>query len=152
MIHHISFSVNKPQHAAATLALFWKTKALPFPMYEDSFVVFFGERTGSCIELYPAGTRLEPSSPELPGIKSDGTQNGGSFHAAISVPLETEEIMQICQDAGWFCQTGPRGGLFSVVEVWVENHTLLELLTPEMTADYQANISMARWQELLADK
>lgn len=150
MIQHISFSVNEPQQSASTLAQFWNTESLPFPMYKDSFVVFCGEQTGACIELYPAGTRLKPSSPELPDLASDNTQSGGAFHAAISVPLEADAIHKISRDAGWFCQDGPRGGLFNVIEVWVENHTLLELLTPSMTEEYRTNINLERWQELFA--
>ena len=139
MINHISFSVNEPEKSAAVLARIWNTQPLPFPMYDGSFVVFCGEQTGSCLEIYPAGTRLQPSSPELPGLADDGTACGGAFHAAVSVPADAETIETICADAGWLCRSGSRGGLFDVVEVWVENHTLLELLTPQMTKDYQNN-------------
>ncbi|WP_317931136.1 hypothetical protein [Halioxenophilus sp. WMMB6] len=148
MIHHISLAVAQPLVVAQVLARFWQSEALPFPMYNNSFVVFCGEESGSCIEIYPEATRLAPSTPELPALVADQSPPGGAFHAAISVPVSAEAIQAICQAANWFCQVGPRGNFFHVVEVWVENHTLLELLTPEMTAEYVAFANQRNWKAI----
>jgi hypothetical protein len=146
MIQHISFAVQNPQLVANVLAEFWETEALSFPMYENSYIVFCGQESSNCIELYPEGKSLHPSTPELPGLQTDNRQLGGAFHAALSVPIEEERIHEICQNAGWLCQTGPRGPFFKVVEVWVEGHTLLELLPPEMSKEYMAFANVQNWK------
>jgi len=149
MIHHISIAAGNPGQVAAVLAAFWQTEVLPFPMYPDSYVVFAGDGHGSAIEIYPAGKVLMPSRPELPElIPATEQERGGHhpFHAAISVNIGEEDIKALCSQQGWFCQTGPRGTFFHVVEVWVENHTLLELLTPQMAADYTAFATPDNWK------
>tara|TARA_R110002110_G_scaffold278023_2_gene493293 strand:+ start:2435 stop:2893 length:459 start_codon:yes stop_codon:yes gene_type:complete len=147
MILHISIAAIDTRSAADVLASFWRVEALQFPMYEDSYIVFCGEKTGSCIEVYPQGTILAPSTPELPALQADQRRPGGPFHAALSVPLPEDEVHSICRQAGWFSQTGPRGPFFSAIEVWVEGHTLLELLTPAMTDDYVAFANVENWKK-----
>ncbi len=146
MIHHISISAYQPARVAEALAAFWHTEALPFPMYDDSFIVFSGDDQGSAIEVYPAGKVLAVSTPDLPALVDQPQPANSGFHAAISVPVDEEKIRGLCTEMGWTCQTGPRGHFFHVVEVWVENHTLLELLTPEMADAYRAFASIDNWK------
>jgi hypothetical protein len=57
------------------------------------------------------------------------------FHAAISVSTTQEKIEEIAIREGWlvrFCDRGP----FQVVEFWVENKLMLELLPPILAAKY----------------
>ncbi len=146
MIHHFSISANQPQQVAQSLARFWQAEALPFPMYENSYIVFSGDEHGTSIEIYPAGKVLQPSTPELPALVAGASAGASGFHAAISVPIDEPAIRAICDEQGWKCQQGPRGPFFHVVEVWVENHTLLELLTPEMTEEYRAFANAQNWK------
>ncbi|MDF5713643.1 MAG: hypothetical protein PUP93_07070 [Rhizonema sp. NSF051] len=62
--------------------------------------------------------------------------NYTSVHAAISVALSIEEIERIGAREEWRVLPCSRDGAFDVVEFWIENHLMLELLTPEMTAKY----------------
>jgi hypothetical protein len=59
-------------------------------------------------------------------------------HAAVSVPISQTDIEQIGVREGWRVVRCNRDGFFDVIEFWVENNLLLELLTPEMTAQYLA--------------
>lgn len=146
MIHHISICAAQPRRTAEALACLWRTEALPFPMYADSYIVFAGDDQGSSIEIYPAGRALTPSSPELPAMVESGPPAPSGFHAAISVPVDEAAIAAVCDGVGWSWQKGPRGPFFHVVEVWVEGHTLLELLTPEMAAEYRAFATVDNWK------
>lgn len=148
MINHISIAARDPVFTAKTLAQFWEVEVCPFPMYDDSFIVFLGKNTSSCIEIYPAGVlQLEPTS-SLPVLDKENSKLGGAFHAAITTPLNTGEIVDICEKAGWRCREESRGGIFSVVEVWIENHTLFELLTPEMANAYNGFINSDNWKSI----
>jgi hypothetical protein len=146
VIHHISIPAREPARVARVLAAFWRSEVLPFPMYEDSHIVFSDEGGATAIEVYPAGRVLEPSTPDLPALVAGEGSPRSAFHAAISVPVDERTIHRLCAEQGWHCQTGSRGSFFQVVEVWVENHTLLELLTPEMASDYAAFANPANWK------
>lgn len=148
MIHHVSIPARDPLRVARALAAFWQSEALPFPMYENSYIVFSGDDGAAAIEVYPAGQVLMPSTPELPALVSGAAPAHSAFHAALAVPLDEPAIHALCAEQGWRCQTGPRGPFFQVVEVWVENDTLLELLTPEMAAQYRAFATPANWKSV----
>jgi len=46
-------------------------------------------------------------------------------------------VKQIAERAGWHCVTANRGP-FHVIEVWVENDTMVEVLPPDFAAEYLA--------------
>ncbi len=145
MIHHISIPARQPAETAEVLARLLGSRVQPFPMYPGSYAIFAHDDSG-CIEIYPADRHLEPSTPELPAlVESARPSLHSAFHAALSVPVSEEEIAKACADAGWLCQKGPRGGFFEVVEVWVENQVLLELLTPDMAERYVAFATRENW-------
>jgi hypothetical protein len=39
-----------------------------------------------------------------------------------------------------------RGGVFDVVELWIENGLMFEVLTPDMQDDYRAGVNMNMWR------
>ena len=61
----------------------------------------------------------------------------GSTHFALSVRTEAKKVEEIAQRAGWKCFDCNRGP-FHVIEVWVENETMVEILPPEYAAEYIA--------------
>ena len=46
-------------------------------------------------------------------------------------------MAEVAARAGWKCFTCNRGP-FHVIEVWVENETMVEILPPEFAAEYLA--------------
>lgn len=150
MIKHISIGAKNPARTANYLAQFWQVKALPFPMYDDSFVVFLGEDTSSCIEVYPLGELLLNSEISLPELDRSKPISAGPFHAAITVSVSEQQIACICDEAGWRYRKVDRGGFFQVVEVWVENNTLFEILTPPMAAAYEQFSNISNWQRIFS--
>jgi hypothetical protein len=95
---------------------------------------------GTLIEFYPNGSELVPADREgQAGFRlTSQTNHYTAFHAAISVPISLEEIERIGDREGWRVLFANRDGLFDVVEFWVENQLMFELLTPAMAAQYQA--------------
>lgn len=140
MIHHLSVSAKNPQQVATVLAEIFKGKAVPFPPHPGSYMAFAGDEHGTAIEVYPSGSQI------IPGLGVDGcgfAQNphASEFtatHAAISVSASPSEIEQIGAREGWRVVRCNRDSYFDVMEFWVENSLMLELLTPEMTAQYLA--------------
>jgi hypothetical protein len=58
-------------------------------------------------------------------------------HATVSLDRTVEEIKGIAAAQGWRAVQLSRGP-FDVVEFWIENHVMLELMTPDMEAAYRA--------------
>jgi hypothetical protein len=87
---------------------------------------------GTGVEIYPAGTELRPAGPEGAGLAmTEPIRSSYSpTHFAPSVPISQEQITAIAEREGWQCHCCERGaGGFHVMEVWIENTGMVELLT-----------------------
>lgn len=49
--------------------------------------------------------------------------------------MNKDQIMSFADEMQWKADELPRGG-FSVIELWIENVVMIEVLTPEMAKDY----------------
>ncbi len=140
MIHHISISAKNPQHVAQVLAEILKGKAVPFFPAPGSYMVVAMDEYGTAIEVLPAGAEIHPGEAQA-GCQVARNPQAPRFtatHAAVSVPSTEAEIQQIGAREGWRVVRCDREGFFSVIEFWVENTILIELLPPEMAAQYLA--------------
>ncbi len=143
MIHHISISANDPLHVATVMAEIFQGYVIPFPPNPGSYIALAADVYGTAIEVYPTGSEILPDSHQGQAgfqLNSQPTHYC-AFHAAISVPISLEEIERIGDREGWRVLFADRDGLFDVVEFWVENRLMLELLTPAMAAKYQSVFS-----------
>ncbi len=138
MLHHISIAVNNPLHVAKVLAEILQGSVIPFPPNPDSYVTLAGDKFGTLIELYPLGSEMIPDAYEgQAGFQiNQQASHYTPFHAAISVPISLEEIERIGAREGWRVFPANRDGLFDVIEFWVENRLMLELLTPAIAPQY----------------
>src|SRR6202051_3248770 len=86
MIHHLSIAARDPKHAAGVLAELMGGTAVPFPPNPGSFFALQLDEHGSGVEVYPAGTELQPGG-EVGGsfVKTDARGYGsGDFAVASS--------------------------------------------------------------------
>ena len=139
MIHHLSIAARNPQHVARVLAELMGGKAVPFPPNPGSFFALQLDENGSGVEVYPAGTELQPNGA-VGGSFVNRREAGrayGATHFALSVATDAHTVEQIAQRAGWECFRCNRGP-FHVMEVWVENETMVEILPPDFANEYLA--------------
>lgn len=138
MIHHVSIPAEDTRHVVEVLAeVLGGGVVTRFGPYRDSWIAWAADDHGTAIEVYPVGTEMyPPGTPDEAQFRNDPTASGyTSTHAAISVPLTESEIMAIAGREEWRALRLPRGG-FDVLEFWIENRVMIELLTTEMAADY----------------
>src|SRR6202161_2869484 len=135
MIHHLSIAARGPKHAAGVLAELMGGTAVPFPPNPGSFFALQLDEHGSGVEVYPAGTELEPGGEVGGSFVKKPARGYGSTHFALSVKTEAAAIKQIAENAGWQCYDCNRGP-FHVIEVWVENNTMVEILPPAYAQEY----------------
>ena len=141
MLHHLSIPARDPQRVATALAELLGGDVTPFGPLDGSWIAWARDDLGTAVECLPVGTELRP------GDGNDGASFGSAghpspfsaTHAAFSVDRTEDEIKAVAEREGWRavrCERGP----FAVIEFWVENAIMLELLTPEMAADYLAAV------------
>ena len=151
MINHISIAVSDPERVANVLAEIWDGMVFPFPPAPDSFFVLANDGRGTAVEVMPAGTMLVPGEGlpdesdldtateeyEAKFVQSDVKPSYVATHLNINTKKSIDEIREIAKREGWRVLVCNRGeGLFQLVEVWVENTFMLEVMTPEQTARY----------------
>jgi hypothetical protein len=152
MIHHISIAADDPLHVAQVLAELLNGKVVPFASHPGSYVALAFDAHGTFIEIHPRGIELQP------GIGKDAVQHQvnpdpsayTATHAAISVLASEAEIRSIAAREGWRVDRYNRAGFFDVIEFWMEDHLLLELLPPELSAQYLAFLEPQSLKEFLA--
>ena len=120
MIHHLSIAARDPQHVAGVLAELMGGKAVPFPPNPGSFFALQLDEHGSGVEVYPAGTELQPGGTNGGSFVKKEARGYGATHFALSVATDADKVEAIAARAGWQCFRCNRGP-FHVIEVWVEN-------------------------------
>ena len=137
MIHHLSIPARNPRHVASVLVELFGGALSGFGPWHDSYIAWVGDTHGTAIEVFPAGTELMPDAGHGQArFRAAATASPYcATHAAVSVACSREDIFTLARREGWRAIELPRGPN-NVIEFWVENAILLELMTPDMAADY----------------
>ncbi len=156
MIHHFSIPAHDPPQVARVLASLLGGRAYRFPgPLPGAAMAVSGDRHGTMIEVYPETVVMAPGEGEAPvvyrNVPADHSPAG--FHALLSVPHDRVTVERIGAAAGWrtrfFSRAAP--GLppvFHVVEVWVENRFLLEVVPADMIEVYETYMQIGRMDAL----
>ena len=139
MIHHISIPAGRPQHVAQVLADLLGGGVTRFGPYRDSYIAWAGDEHGTAIEVFPVGTELFPDAGDgYCNFRHNSAHTGFvTTHAAVSVARSKAEIVALAEREGWRALELSRGS-FRVIEFWIENRVMLEVLPPDMAAEYLA--------------
>jgi hypothetical protein len=138
MLFHMSIAADDPKHVAGVLAELWNGKAMPFPpVAKGSWVARADDDRGTAIEVYPQGTVLRETKGDADAHAEDTASDRFSpTHAAIATRLDADAVLAIANREGWPAKYRKRGGLFGVIELWIERRQMIEVLTPEMQREY----------------
>lgn len=152
MIFHASIPAADPQRVAAVVAELWRGESVSFPPFPGSFVAFAHDARGTELEVVPRAMEQVPGEAEVGTRMSETPQRFGPVHLAIGTPLEADEVMAIGRREGWTVRPCRRGGPdpmgFDLIELWVEDSLLLEILTPAMQRQYLAFMTGRPAQEM----
>ena len=143
MIHHISIGVHDPERVAAALAEVLGGIAAPFPDAPGAHIAFAADDHGTLIEIHPIDMELRPggNGEGLQMERGRARNRFGPFHAALSVAHDVDAVQRLGARLGWRTEVQSRGP-FHVVELWVENEVMLELLPPAFAAEYLAALRL----------
>ena len=148
MIHHISIPARDPRHVAEVLVELFGGRLSGFGPHANSYIAWVGDGLGTAIEVFPVGTEMLPDSGEGQANfrhRSDSSPFTAT-HAAISVEKDQSAILALAAREHWRAVELSRGPN-NVIEFWIENAVMLELMTPDMAADYIAAAQRYRVHE-----
>jgi hypothetical protein len=137
MIHHLSVAAHDPEAVAAFFAEMMNGLYIPFPPNPGSYMAFGRDGLGTAVEVYPSGSVIRQGG-ERGGefVRAEAASTESPTHFALSVGFSIPEIRRMAAERGWACFECSRGGDFRVMEVWVENAWLVEILTAEFAQEY----------------
>lgn len=152
MLFHLSIDADDPRHVAKVLAELWGGAAMPFPpVSEGSWVAMAGDDRNTLVEVYPRGTELVEAEGDADAIGvTGGNGSRSATHFAMATELDLDAVLAIARREGWPAKYRKRGGAFGVLELWLEGTRMIEVLTPEMQAEYLATMTLAGWRAMLA--
>ena len=106
-----------------------------------------GDERGTMIEVYPRGTILHEvrEDADAEGHVDEFARwvRGSSTHFAIGTSLTLGQVFAIAIREGWSAKYRRRGDAFGVIEMWLENERMIEVLTADMQAEYIAAMAPA---------
>jgi hypothetical protein len=148
MLLHVSIPADQPERVAKALAEVVGGTMLPFPPVTGAFMVWFGPGQRSIVEINPRGHEHVPAADQF-GIRTNASPSPYSEgHVALAAPVSADAIIAIGVREGWLTRRSDRGGLFSVVELWLENKFLLEVVAAEEAQRYSDNLTIERFSTL----
>lgn len=149
-ILHASIPADRPAEVAGILARIMGGTAHPFPPGGPEAWIAWADDGQTEIEVVRRGDCLARGPAEAEWRPSPGSGRSSEVHLALAVSLPETEILTIAAAAGWPARTCNRGGLFDLVELWVEGAFLIELFGPPQAAHFARVMSANQWAALLA--
>jgi hypothetical protein len=143
MILHASLTAGSPRRTAGMLARLIGGEAFPMPqLAEGAWLAIARDGRARAIEVLPRGAEFRRDA-DGSGVRLDGPAGGRSgFHLLIETALSEREVEDAARAAQAPVGRAARGP-FEVIEVWVDDLTLIEVVTPELAAAYHAVASLA---------
>lgn len=159
MIAHVSVPARNPRATALLLATLIDGEAFDFPVVPGASIAVARDGSGLAVEVYPDAMAHHPGVGAVdPALKPEGPQTmpwedqifpdgeqlrPSAFHFALKSPLTDAQIIEAAHKAGVRALKCERGGVFGVVEVWLDNAILLEVLTEHEFGRYRGFMNPA---------
>jgi len=142
MIAHFSIPSRTPRATAEVFARIIDGVVIPFPPAEGGWLVVARDGSGTGVEVVPDSAVIFPGAADADGAyygRSFGPADVafGAVHIAMTTALSRDEVIALGQTQGWRTIHADRGA-FDLVEVWVDDRIMVEVLPPDSTARYLA--------------
>lgn len=153
MIAHISIPARDPRATAEVFGRIIDGEVMPFPVVQDAWIAIARDGSGVGVEVMPDASAHHPGQGLPDGCASDGPfvmpwktqirqdgapQDASGFHVAITSKLSVDDIVAIGAEKRWRAVHCERGGAFDLVELWIDNRFLVEVLPPKGSERYHA--------------
>ena len=147
MIYHASIPADDAERVARVIAELWRGTYHPF-IAPGTFVVLANDAHGTEVEIAPRGTELIPADNEVGFQQNPAASPFSEVHINMATVLSYDEVLAIAAREGWIARVCDRGGFFTLVEVWLENKFMLELMSATESARYRSIMTPEFWRKL----
>lgn len=153
MIAHVSVPSRDPRGTALLLAALIDGEVFNFPVVPGAWIAVARDNSGLAIEVYPEEMAHHPGQGQVPSghqssspqcmpwedqIFPDGPQiRPTAFHLALATRLSEEQVLRLAAQARLRAIACDRADVFRVIEVWLDNAVLMEVLTPPEQQRYR---------------
>ena len=136
MIIHASVPADDTARVASVLAELWRGEYLPF-LFPEHFLVVAGDERGTQIEVGPRGKQIVPAETMMSFQMHASPSPYSEVHLNIATPLAVDEVLAVAKRENWTARACDRGGVFKVIEFFLENKFMLELMTEQEWERYR---------------
>ncbi len=148
MIFHVSIPADDPERVARVIAEIWRTEYFAF-VFPGSFIVIPDDERGTEIEVLRRGDEQVPAQMEV-GLRRNGAPSPYSeIHVNMATRLGEQELLALANREGWIARVCDRK-FFRLIELWIENRFLIELMTEAEVLRYRTFMSTANWRAAIA--
>jgi len=147
MLFHFSIAARDPHRVAQVFAELWDGVVAPFPhVIEGGWAAIAHDDRNTAVEVYPLHTVLFEQEGDADAVgMASGRDDRSATHAAVGTHLNEEQVFAIARREGWPAKYRRRGGVFGVIEIWVEGERMIEVLTDEMVEEYRRTMKAEAW-------
>ena len=142
MMIHASIPADDPERVARVIAELWRGRSAPLPFAPGAYVAIAGDDRGTQIEVGRRGREAVPGKTQV-GFRDNPLPSPYSeVHLNILCPLSESEIVAIAEREGWTALACDRGGFFKLIEFWLENKFMIELMSEREWMRYRKIANM----------
>lgn len=149
MLIHTSLPAKDPELVSRVLCEVAGGKRCQFP-YPGGYYVGFDDANSTAVEIYPIDTQLRPGTGKAYGdlqpleesrqnmVRYVGSNEDVAYiasHIALTTPLRLDEIYAIAKRENWRAVYCSRRESFRLVEFWLEDRILVELILEQDLSD-----------------
>lgn len=154
MIAHVSIPAKNPELVAKALSKLISGTVFPFPVVQGASIVVANDNSGLAIEVYPAGMTHHPGKGEAPEEQGPPTVQSKAWedqifpepvqgkysahHMALTTKLSEKEVISLGNELGFRTIPCDRAGVFKLIEIWIDNSYLIEVLPEPEAKRYAA--------------
>jgi hypothetical protein len=149
MIIHASVPADDPERVARVISEIWRGAYFPF-LFPRTYLVMAGDDRGTQIEVAPRGKQIVPAEKMMSFEINASPSPHSEVHLNIATPLSVDEALAIAKREGWTARVCDRGGVFKVIEFWLENKFMLELMTADELQRYQSFMTIPNVRAMVA--
>ena len=149
MLIHTSLPATDPELVSRVLCEVTGGKRCHHP-YPGAYYIGFGDDSSTAVEIYPIDTQLQPGTGTAYGelappekfrknmVRYSASNEAVTYiasHIALTTPVSLDEIYAVARREGWRAAYCTRREKFRLVEFWLENTVLAELILEQDQAD-----------------
>lgn len=148
MILHASVVADEPRKTAETLGRLFGGIALPLGPGEGTWSAIGPDPIGNMISVLERGSEFHRTDEHVETRMGEPVRHS-AYHILIETPLSEAEVMGIAAERGCHALRAKHGA-FDVIEFWVDDCLLIEVVTPDMGRDYRELIQSDELRQRLA--